>query len=254
MTQFLVIVVFLALAAGFAWYLVKHDQGESEPVQALWVAFGFGALGVLAAGFVETRLLPDPTMAFQPMGTIVWVSLAIGIIEELCKCGLLVWFIYGKRYFNEHTDGVIYFALAGLGFGLPENLLYTFQFGASAGLARILMTPLFHAATTTLVGYALIKVKLDHISKRYVWIMLLTAIGLHGLYDFGLFVQSPVFMLLSIMITLGLAVGVFLLYLHARSLDQMQGLSRVGNNAFCRTCGAPNPNHKLYCSRCGNRA
>lgn len=254
MTQYLVIVVFLVLAAAFAWYLVRRDQGESEPVQALWAAFGLGAVGLVAAAIIETALLPDPTLEFQPISTLLWVSLAIGIIEEICKCALLVWFIYGKRYFNEHTDGVIYFALAGLGFGLPENILYTFQFGAGAGLARIVMTPLFHAATTALIGYALIKVKLDGASKRSVWLMLLTAIGLHGLYDFGLFLQNPLLVLLSIMITLGLAVGVFLLFLHARGLDQIKGLSRVGNNAFCRTCGTANPNHKLYCSHCGNRA
>jgi len=254
MTQYLVIVVFLLLAAAFAWYLVKRDQGEKEPVQALWAAFGFGIVGLVLAAVIETIFVPDPLAEQTSLGALLWIALAIGVIEEICKCALLAWFIYGKRYFNEHTDGVMYFALAGLGFGLPENIMYTFQFGAGAGMARIVMTPLFHAATTALIGYALIKAKLDGSSKRSVWLMLLTAIGLHALYDFGLFLQDPLFILVSIMITAGLAVGVFLLFLHARSLDQMKGLSRVGNNAFCRTCGTANPEHKLYCSHCGNRA
>lgn len=254
MAQYVVIVLFLVLAVGFASYLVKRDQGESEPVYALWIAFGFGVLGVILAGALEYALLGDPTDPAQTVGSLVWLSLAIAVIEEVCKAALLAWYLYGKRYFNEHTDGVIYFALAGLGFGLPENILYTFQFGAGAGMTRIVMTPLFHAATTALIGYALTKVKLDNARKRSVGWMLLAVIMLHALYDFGLFTQNPLFVLLSIMITLGLAVGVFLLFLHARSLDQLKGLSRVGNNGFCRSCGTPNPKHKLYCSHCGNRA
>ena len=254
MAQYLVIVTFLALAVGFAWYLIKRDQGESEPVYALWAAFGFGALGVVVAGILEFVLLADPSDPTQTISSLVWLSLAIAVIEEICKFVLVAWYLYGKRYFNEHTDGVIYFALAGLGFGLPENILYTFQFGASAGVARIIMTPLFHAATTALIGYALTRVKLDQARRRsFAW-MVLIVIGLHALYDFGLFSQSPLFVLLSIMITVGLAIGVFLLFLHARSLDQLKGLSRVGNNAFCRSCGTANPEHKLYCSHCGNRA
>jgi hypothetical protein len=60
--------------------------------------------------------------------------------------------------------------------------------------------------------------------------------------------------LLSIMITIALGVGLFLLFLHARTLDQAKGLSVVGHNAFCRSCGQPNPDHSLYCSSCGKRA
>lgn len=256
MAQQIIILLFLAMAAGFARYLVKRDQGESEPVKALWIAFGFGGVGLAMAAGLELFLLPDISGGVEVLGygTLIWIALAIGLIEELCKAAFLIWFIYRQRYFNEHTDGVIYFALAGLGFGLPENIFYTYQFGASAGMLRVVMTPLFHAATTALVGYALTKVKLDGASKYSVITMLVWAVGLHALYDFGLFSGNPLFILVSVLITLGLAVGVFLLFLHARSLDQLKGLSVVGKNNFCRSCGAPNSKHKLYCSHCGNRA
>lgn len=256
MAQQIIILLFLAMAAGFARYLVKRDQGEREPVRALWVAFSFGLVGIVVAAALESYLLPTEAIEAGSLGlgALGWAVLAIGLIEELCKSVFLIWYIYGKRYFNEHTDGVIYFALAGLGFGLPENILYTYQFGAGTGMLRVVMTPLFHAATTALVGYALVKVKLGKASKRSVLLMLGWVIGLHALYDFGLLSGDPLFALVSIMITLGLAVGIFLLFLHARSLDQLQGLSVVGHNNFCRSCGTPNPNHKLYCSHCGKRA
>jgi RsiW-degrading membrane proteinase PrsW (M82 family) len=255
MALLIIILAFVVLAAGFAIYLITQDQGEREPVGALWTAFGFGLLGMIAAAFIEQFVLPDLSKLDQlPQGSRFWMAMAVGFIEELCKAGLLVWFIYRKRYFNEHTDGVIYFALAGLGFGLPENILYTLQFGSGAGLSRVILTPLFHAATTGLVGYALIKVKLDRATKLSFITMLAMAILIHGFYDFGLFSKQVLLMVMSIMITAGVTAGLFILYFAARGKDQEQGLSVVGNNSFCRSCGTPNPEHKLYCTRCGNRA
>jgi RsiW-degrading membrane proteinase PrsW (M82 family) len=248
---------FVALAAGFAVYLVKRDRGEREPIRALWAAFGFGLLGLPIAAVLEGKLLPGVdahSLGHGTLGAIALTALGVGVIEELAKSLLLIWFIYKKRYFNEHTDGVIYFALAGLGFGLPENILYTLENDARTGLMRLVLTPLFHAATTALIGYAVIKRKLDKSSLIGVGLMLLLAIGLHGLYDFGLFADRGVWPLVSIMTTLGLTVSIFLLYMNAQGLDELSGLSAVGNNSFCRSCGQPNPKRLLYCSRCGNRA
>ncbi len=254
MALFFVILAFLVLAAAFAGFLLKRDKGEREPVGALWTAFGLGALGVVLAGGLEYVLLPDIFAEAQTLATLAWVSLGIGIIEELCKFLPLLWFLYRKRYFNEHTDGVMYFALAGLGFGLPENIFYALQYGAETGGARIIMTPLFHAATTGLIGYAISRHKIDGTPKRRVAYMVAAVIGLHALYDFGLFSMVPTLVVLSVMITLGLGVGLFLLLIHARSLDQLKGLSVVGRNNFCRSCGQANPKHNLYCSHCGKRA
>lgn len=254
MALFLVILAFLVLAATFAGFLLKRDKGEREPVGALWTAFGLGTLGVVIAGGLEFLLLPDIFAKSQPLSTLAWVSLSIGVIEELCKFLPLMWFLYRKRYFNEHTDGVMYFALAGLGFGLPENIFYALQFGAETGGARIVMTPLFHAATTGLIGYAIARHKVDATPWHRVAYMVVAVILLHALYDFGLFSMIPVLTVMSVMITLGLGVGLFLLLQHARSLDQLKGLSVVGHNNFCRSCGTANPKHNLYCSHCGKRA
>lgn len=257
MFLFAVILTFLAMAAGFALYLVNRDRGEREPIGALWIAFGFGTLGVLVAGFLEFYLLPDPTKPYQALAILAWTSLGIGIIEEVCKCLPLILFIYHKRYFNEHTDGVIYFALAGLGFGLPENILYTLQYGPQTGLARIVLTPLFHAATTGIIGYVLCRSKLGVNTIPVVLKVGLTILFVaivHGLYDFGLFSKLPLLSLFSVLVTVVLSINLFILFLRARHLDETHGLSAVGHNAYCRTCGHPNPKHNLYCSACGNRA
>jgi protease PrsW len=255
MLIFGILLVFVLVSAGLAAYFIAHDHGEKEPVGALWLAFGFGFGGGIVAAIIESLFISEKDLSSSaPLLTILIAALSVGVIEEACKFIPLSLFIYPKRYFNEHTDGIIYFALAGLGFGLPENILYTLQYGASTGLSRIFLTPFFHAAITGMVGYFLIRGKLAKHSRLKSWFVLVLAMILHGVYDFGLASGVVVFELLSVVITLALSVLLFFLYLRATELDQRLGLSAVGHNQFCRSCGHPNPDHNLYCAHCGQRA
>jgi RsiW-degrading membrane proteinase PrsW (M82 family) len=250
-----ILLVFIGLSVALAWFLIAHDRGEREPVGALWIALGLGFLGAIAAGLIENFLIPERNLKPEaPQLTILVAALGVGLIEEACKFVPLAMYLYKKRYFNEHTDGVIYFAIAGLGFGLPENLLYTLQFGSSTGIGRVLLTPFFHAATTATVGYFLAKGKVAGRPLYRVWPVLLAAMVLHGLYDFGLISGKPLYTVMSVLITFGLSASLFVLYLHAVEHDQDKGLSVVGKNSFCRSCGFPNPDHHLYCVNCGKNA
>lgn len=252
---FILLLVFIGVAIGLAWFLLAHDHGEREPVTALWLAAGFGVVGALLAGWLENRLISSNNLLpGAAQGSLLRAALGVGVIEEACKFLPLAVVLYGRRYFNEHTDGVIYFALAGLAFGLPENILYTLQFGTKTGLARLFLTPLFHAATTGLVGYFLVKRKLAKRSPWLVAVPLGVMMLLHGFYDFGLTSGSEAYNALAVITTLGLSAGLFLLFLRATEHDQDLGLSVVGHNAFCRSCGVPNPTHHLYCAHCGEHA
>jgi RsiW-degrading membrane proteinase PrsW (M82 family) len=255
MLLFGLLLAFIGIAIGLAWFFIAHDRGMKEPVAALWIAVGLGLLGGVAAGLLESWLVPvNNLISGAPYGTLLMTALAVGVIEESCKFVPLAIVLYKRPYFNEHTDGVIYFALAGLGFGLPENILYTLQFGDKAGMIRIFMTPFFHAATTGLVGYYLIRRKLAAKSPFSIVLPLAGAMVLHGLYDFGLASGSLPYMIMSLLITLGLSIGLFMVFLLATELDQDTGLSVVGHNSFCRSCGFANPHHYLYCVRCGKNA
>ena len=255
MTLFLLLLGFVIVAAGLALYFVKTDHGEKEPIGALWIAFGFGALAALAAGLLESWLLPSPQQAVtKSLANLLVVAMAIGLIEELVKFVPFALFIRSKRYFNENTDGIIYFALVGLGFGLPENILYTMQYGVSTGVGRLIITPLFHAAITGFVGYFFVRYKLGGGSLLKVVGALAAAIVLHGIYDFGLTSNILVYTVISLAIAFGLTVALFGLYWHARDLDERAGLSSVGRNNYCRSCGQRNAKHNLYCTQCGQRA
>lgn len=247
--------MFVGIAVGLVWFLLDRDHGEKEPVGALWLAAGLGLLGSLLAAWLENRFIPiRDLLPSAPHATLLLASLSVGIFEESCKFLPLALVLYKKPYFNEHTDGIIYFALAGLGFGLPENLLYTVEFGAKAGLVRLFMTPFFHAATTGLIGYFLIKQKLAGLSPISVLPALVFIIIIHSLYDFGLVSGAPLYGAMSLLITLCVSIGLFVAFQRANESDQSLGISTMGHNAFCRSCGFPNPRHHLYCVRCGKNA
>ena len=246
--------VFVGIAAGLAWYLLFEDHGEREPIGALWLAVGFGVLGAILAMFLEKSLPSIHNGAHMPVSKLALTTLAIGVIEEACKFMPLAVYIYKKRYFNENTDGVVYFALAGLGFGLPENILYTAHFGTVAGFTRLALTPFFHAAATGLIGYFLIKYKMLGRSPYWVVLPLVSMMVIHAFYDFGLSSGLMPFMILSVFITLNLSAAIFIFFVRAKEKDEDLGISAIGNNSFCRTCGNPNPHHHLYCTQCGNNA
>lgn len=251
----LIVFAFMALAAGLVYFLVANDKGEKEPRWALWLMLVFGAIAALAASILELALLNTHSLKpDSPSGPLFLNSLGVGIIEESLKFLPAAIFLYKRPFFNEHTDGVIYFAIVGLGFGLPENILYTLNFGSSVGLSRLIMTPFLHASLTGSLGYLLAKIKVE---KRKLWLIIpgLSGVALvHGFYDFGLSSTSNALHIVSVAITLGLTIGMFLLFMRANDRDREQGLAAVGHNSFCRSCGTPNPDHHLYCTKCGMRA
>ena len=256
MLIYIIIAAFVAIIVMLTWFFLKNDHGDKEPVSALWIAGLLGVLGFVAAGFLEYWFIPLKSLT---LGTSSYKSaflafLLVGLIEESCKFIPLAIFIFKRSYFNEHTDGIIYFALAGLGFGIPENIFYTIQYGSNAGALRLVMTPIFHAATVGLVGYFLIKVKIDHKGWWTVLLALMSAMLLHGLYDFSLTTGMILLVVLALGITFTVSAMLFVLFFRAGEIDREQGLSVVGKNDFCRSCGAPNPDHDIHCEKCGKIA
>lgn len=256
MTLIIVVFAFIIISFCLIWFLLKKDRGPKEPPSALWTAAGFGLAGIIAAFFIEKFIIPVHLVngSSTDLSQVFLATLAVGAIEETCKFLPLAIYIYKRQYFDEHTDGIIYFAIAGLAFGVPENILYSTEFGAKVGLSRLILTPIFHAATTSLVGYFLVKSKIDKKSLLIPTLALFGAMIIHGLYDFGLDSKNVLLITMSLMITAGMTALFFILFMRANEIDRQEGLSAVGHNDFCRSCGHPNPEHFLYCESCGNRA
>jgi len=83
------------------------------------------------------------------------------LVEEGAKAGCLL-LLYFTRNFDNPTDGFVYGAAAGLGFGMTENFLYfTSMVGEGVGawmatvIIRTLFTGLMHATASSVIGAGL---------------------------------------------------------------------------------------------------
>jgi RsiW-degrading membrane proteinase PrsW (M82 family) len=259
--MYFVILTFVLIASSLVWYLLGHDHGRRLPVEALWLAFGFGCLAMVIATLAEGRFVPPLFLHYPrafPLTDQIGYFLGIGAIEEAAKFLPLAAFIYYRSYFREHVDGVIYFAICGLTFGLGENILYTFSYGAKVGLMRLLLTPFLHAATTSILGYYLINLKLRGSRSHWLFAAAILLVPLlHGIYDFGISSSIPALLVMSLLITLFLTQALFLYFLEANSLDRLVWVPALAANfvpagRYCTACGEANRHHGNYCEACGH--
>jgi RsiW-degrading membrane proteinase PrsW (M82 family) len=155
-----------------------------------WVTLGLcvvwgGILGTVLAGFLEYDTL-------HRLGGLP--TLAIGIIEELAKLIVPLYFLFRKPYRNE-LDGIIIGAASGAGFAALESMGYGLvALLASQGnvtatvqllLFRSIMAPAAHIAWTGLLGGALWHTK-NHPGPGRFRLLVFTFIGvvlLHALWD-----------------------------------------------------------------------
>ena len=251
---FVVSGVFLAISILLIWYLISYEKGPKEPKKALWSAFWFGILAIIVSPEIDTLLFGSiESLESATLPVLFSSSLGTGLIEELFKFAPLAWYIYKKNYFSEHSDGIIYFAICGLTFGFFENLSYTLIYGVEVGLVRLILVPIFHGATTGILGYFLARQKIGGGSSTKT-LLALVLIGLmHGMYNFGMGSGITIYWMISLMITLLFVIGLFLFYSESKKRDMLLGLSASGPNDYCKYCGKRNVNRSVYCEYCGKR-
>jgi RsiW-degrading membrane proteinase PrsW (M82 family) len=181
-------VVFLAIV----WWL---DRYHREPIWLLVLTFLWGALGGVLFGIVGSLTLLTPLAAAplspemsDAMGTVVVAPLA----EEPAKA-LFLLVVLWNRQFDQMTDGFVYGAAAGLGFGMTENLMY-FSSVAIAGdpatwvqtvIIRTLYSAVMHASATSIVGASLGFVRFRGWFALVIggFVGLLLAMGMHALWN-----------------------------------------------------------------------
>lgn len=151
------------------WWLDRYDR---EPVWLLGLTFLWGAIGavlfavvgssIVGAGITGALALAgsiagiDPQALVDASGPVVVAPMC----EEPAKAVFLVYVIW-NRHFDNMTDGFVYGAAAGLGFGMTENLLY---FVSASGdvvswgqtvVIRTLYSAVMHATASSVVGACL---------------------------------------------------------------------------------------------------
>jgi len=185
--------------AGYAWLVWWLDRHEKEPWWLLSLVFLWGAVPAVLLSLLLEILFDFPIsvlgqgLAYEVAGS----SVIAPVVEEVAK-GLVVFgvLVFVRREMDNVLDGIVYGAMAGLGFALTENVFYFLDSLVEGGwgvwvgvvLLRAVVFGLNHAFFTGLTGAGLGYARL---ARKAVVRLLAPLLGLagaiifHSLHNFG---------------------------------------------------------------------
>lgn len=168
----------------------KYNRERWIPI---FLCFSWGASIAIIASIVLELILEISIVTSLSDGNIFGLSTAIVIapfVEELVKPFALRTRIV-KKELNELEDGLIYGAVAGLGFSATENLFYGYSFLSEGLLIFIILIIirsfggcLLHASATALTGYGYGKSLINKTSKFRIIPYFFIAVFAHALYNY----------------------------------------------------------------------
>jgi protease PrsW len=208
------------------------DRYEAEPFWMLATAFFWGALVAVFIAFllntvsgVAVALMTNSMRAGRTFGAVI----SAPIVEESAKALiLLIFFFWKKDEFDGVIDGIVYAAMAGLGFAMTENIQYygrAVMEGGGGGLTLVFilrgaLAPFSHPMFTSLTGIGLGLARQSR-SSAIKWIAppfgLMAAISMHSIWNgsgvlFGggafiltyILIMIPAFFIMLVVIILAL--------------------------------------------------
>ena len=184
-------------------FIVLQDRYDKEPKKLLFKVFLFGMLATIPTIIVET-IAYRFNIFTGLFGAIVEAFLIVGFAEEFFKRLVVIRFAYRHPAFNEKLDGIVYCAIAALGFATLENIFYVISFSPSnpdIWISRALVSVPAHMLLGITMGYYLSLAKFcTHPEKcrRYYRMSLVVPALFHGAFDFILLETEPLFSLLLI--------------------------------------------------------
>ena len=177
----------------YAIWIRNTEKYEREPWKAITITFVWGAtLAILAALIIEEALGISLTIHLNNYTSYSFIMAVIvaPFAEEFAK-PLILSLNAVKKEINEEEDGIIYGAIAGLGFSATENLFYSISF-LSYGLLlfgllvtiRTIGGCLLHASATSFTGYGYSRFIME--KKRFLEIIpyFMIAVSIHSFYNF----------------------------------------------------------------------
>jgi RsiW-degrading membrane proteinase PrsW (M82 family) len=174
-------------------WIRNTERCHREQWTPIFLCFLWGATIAVVASFILEVVLEIPlTYSSSNSTTVSFLATVViaPIIEEFTK-PLALHLRTVKNSLDELEDGLIYGAVAGLGFSATENLMYGYSFLAEGMIFFLVLMAvrsfggcLLHASATALTGYGYGKTVMGHASFLWAFPYFLLAIVLHGLYNF----------------------------------------------------------------------
>ncbi|VVB60691.1 Protease prsW family protein [uncultured archaeon] len=174
-------------------WIRNRERYNREQWKPIFLCFLWGATIAVIAAFILEVIFELPftySSSDTEMTPFLAAVIIAPVIEEFTKP--LALRLKSVRYnLDELEDGLIYGAVAGLGFSATENLLYGYS-SLSEGIVAFLVLMairsfggcLLHASATALTGYGYGKTVMKHSSLLGVLPYFILAIFLHGSYNF----------------------------------------------------------------------
>jgi RsiW-degrading membrane proteinase PrsW (M82 family) len=183
----LLFLVGLAPGLFWLWYFYSRDKYEPEPLALVVKMFLLGVVAAALAYLVENQII-----GYLP--GLLFVALAVPVIEEVLKFSMVALFVYRDQEFDEPMDGIVYATATALGFATLENLIYIMDLPTLSSLfvtgsLRAILSVPAHALFAVIWGYSLGIAKFMPDGSRKGPVIaggLLLAIGVHAVFNFML--------------------------------------------------------------------
>jgi len=178
-------------------FFLWQDIKKPEPLRWIGILFLLGMAITPFVWFVENYfidLLQIDINAALPFFVSAFVYLVVAGIEESAKFFSATLFLRKNKYFDEAIDAMIYLIVLGLGFGVIENILISYQEISSGGqflstfqiiTLRFIGANLLHALSCGLIGFFW-ALKLVTGKKKYLGIGLALGILLHWVFNIAI--------------------------------------------------------------------
>jgi len=185
-------------------YIRKKDKIEKEPKGLIASLFLLGALstvsaviiGLVAQSFVK-EIVDEDTWVY----TFIDAFFMVALVEEGGKFVMLRLRTWRNKEFNYTFDAVVYAVSVSLGFATLENILYVLSGTIGTAVLRGLLSVPGHAINAVFMGYYYGLAKRcewlgDKNGKtKNLWKSLISAVLLHGFYDFCLMIKEDAFLI-----------------------------------------------------------
>jgi RsiW-degrading membrane proteinase PrsW (M82 family) len=158
----------------FAYLVYWTDRYEKEPLLLLGGVFLWGAFVAAGAAFVINTAAGIGVYLFSQSESFTLLSTGSAIaplVEEILKgFAVLLVFIIFRKEFDSILDGIVYAAIAGLGFAATENAYYIYQYGITDGgfegglfmvFIRVILVGWQHPFYTAFIGIGLAIARLN---------------------------------------------------------------------------------------------
>ena len=238
----IIIYVILGVIPALIWlaYYLREDV-HPEPKGMIWAVFLWGAVITIPTFFIQiglTTLLNGVEINFMVKSLIYWF-LVIAFTEELFKYIVIRVKVVNSRHLDEPLDIMLYMVIAALGFAAVENILYLLVPAGQMPLDQLIIRTLainfirfvgaifLHTLCSAVVGYALAISFCEEKNRIIsVFVGMLTATLLHGLYDFSIITLNGAYMKISVATVIILTLSL-LVFSGFEKLKKMKGICKV---------------------------